>query len=61
MFWQLLLIAVAFLIVYLRWQSRRIRKLCTEIRPGELQALPIIGHAHLLLGDHEGKKTLIFG
>ncbi|XP_073951334.1 cytochrome P450 4C1-like isoform X2 [Choristoneura fumiferana] len=58
MFWQLLLIAVAFWIVYLRWQRRRIRKIYTEISPGELQELPIIGHAHLLGGSHEDWMNL---
>ncbi|XP_073951875.1 cytochrome P450 4C1-like [Choristoneura fumiferana] len=58
MFWQLLLIAVAFWIVYLRWQRRRIRKIYTEISPGGLQELPIIGHAHLLGGSHEDLMNL---
>ncbi|XP_073951336.1 cytochrome P450 4C1-like isoform X2 [Choristoneura fumiferana] len=53
MFWQLLFIAVAFWIVYLRWQRRRIRKIYTEISPGNIQEFPVVGHAHLLRGNHE--------
>lgn len=55
MFWQLLVIAVVFWLVYLRWQGRRIRKIYKEISSGDFQKLPVIGHAHLLGGSHEGK------
>uniref|UniRef100_A0A0K8TUL8 Cytochrome p450 n=1 Tax=Epiphyas postvittana TaxID=65032 RepID=A0A0K8TUL8_EPIPO len=58
MFWQLVLIAVSFWIVYFRWQRRRIRKIYKAISPGELQELPVIGHAHLLTGTHEDVMTL---
>ncbi|XP_063620993.1 cytochrome P450 4C1-like [Cydia splendana] len=58
MFWQLLAIAAVFWTVYLRWQRRRIRKVNEEISSGALQELPVIGHAHLLGGNHEDVMQL---